>query len=169
MSAFQQSEYHIGALLRWYHLTQRRSGPPAPPEGLPRTPEANFGVLAVANVESLDARYPSESWTPVIRTRPLLAYAALTPVEVVMACHGYEYQACEYAEWDQSEAKQLIAFILHEADANIPGYGDAETWSIDEAWTDKRNDGMGEGDRGQLISGLAKAIEDRAREGGPSL
>lgn len=142
MSAFQQSEHHIGAIVRWYLMETRQcdrrhnwnDGP------------ALFDMLAGENVKSLQARYPDivsapandNEWNhPVPRTLKIHDYAPLTTGELVMAVRGYEYQACEHDGWQKSEAYRFCQILRDEALNKLAG--DANTWSIDETFGKDRS------------------------------
>ena len=53
------------------------------------------------------------------------------PVQVIKACHCYEYQACEHPGWAGSEAKAVTDALLAAAVRALPGYEDAE-WGAPE-------------------------------------
>ena len=52
-----------------------------------------------------------------------------TPVGVLKACDGYEYQACEHPEWETSEAHAFINALRRRAIHALPGYDEA-AWEV---------------------------------------
>ena len=54
----------------------------------------------------------------------------LTPVQILMALSGFEYQACEHPGWENSEAHAFCEALQREAIRALPGYDDAGTWEI---------------------------------------
>ena len=46
-------------------------------------------------------------------------------VQVIKACHCYEYQACEHPGWETSLARQFTLDLVDAACAHLPGYDDA--------------------------------------------
>ncbi len=100
-------------------------------------------ILALANIESIKARYPRSSgneanfFFPDIKANEeyiklCQAYQPAptkTPVEIVKLAHCFEYQSCEYKGWETSQAKKLIESIISSAICQVPGYEVAE-WSI---------------------------------------
>ena len=94
-------------------------------------------ALVVENVASVSYRYPGESTDlpgPVAEYyREPYAYAPgrrLTMVEGFMALDGLEYQSCEHPGWNGSLAKTFLDALRKRLWQSLPGYGDAETWSI---------------------------------------
>lgn len=54
------------------------------------------------------------------------------PVEVIKALHGYRYQACEHPDFWKSEAAQFVDALLEYAIDALPGYDQADTWSVNQ-------------------------------------
>lgn len=88
-----------------------------------------FGQMLVdANYASVNARYGEDTKAPTYHfKRPTYAY--WPPVAILKALDGYEYQACESADWDTSDARrccdQLRRLVIH----YLPGYEEAD-WEI---------------------------------------
>jgi hypothetical protein len=59
---------------------------------------------------------------------------ALSPVEVLKACDGLDYQSCEHPGWKTSEAKRFLDAIRDAAIKTLPGYEEA-TWDIRDSDT----------------------------------
>jgi hypothetical protein len=53
-------------------------------------------------------------------------------VDVIKACHGYIYQACEADDWKDTEAHAIINAIEGAAIRSLPGYQDSSAWSLSE-------------------------------------
>lgn len=56
----------------------------------------------------------------------------LTAIEGLKALDGYEYQSCEHPGWSSSEAKSLCDSLRSRLIDRLPGYSEADTWSISE-------------------------------------
>jgi len=52
-----------------------------------------------------------------------------SPVAVLKACDGYEYQACEHPGWEASEAHAYINALRRRAIHALPGYDEA-AWEV---------------------------------------
>ena len=50
-------------------------------------------------------------------------------VQIIKACHCFNYQCCETEDWDQSFAYRINEYILSSATRFLPGYDDAQ-WEI---------------------------------------
>ena len=67
---------------------------------------------------------------PYIHDAPRRRYSA---AEVLVALHGYEYQACEDAGWPTSTAHELVRALERKMIRELPEYRAADTWSIPNA------------------------------------
>lgn len=141
MSAYVVSDTHINALVSWASdgPARRYAGDASRVEyywsGERRKVCGNeariASVLYAENVRSVNARYQEHqpahgfrySYTRGPKGRPF------SPVEIIRACHGYEYQACEADGWEESEAHAIIRAIERYAMRALPGYDDA-AWEI---------------------------------------
>jgi len=103
------------------------------------TPERIGQALWCTNVASVLHRYPRD--TPATAPGPIgetyyygkhrpAAHADWKMVQILKACHCYEYQSCEHPEWETSEAHAILAAIESAAVRALPGYDDAP-WGID--------------------------------------
>ena len=84
-------------------------------------------LLQRQNLASLSARYPDEpkeSPEPV-RASEIPRIQPLDPVQVLLSCDCYEYQACETPDWRKTEACSVIDEIRKVAIASLPGYDEA--------------------------------------------
>lgn len=99
------------------------------------TAESWGAVLVAQNRRSVDYRYDESEWEQVYTfPRSALRRVPLSPVELLRAINGYEYQACETPDWYRTEARQLLDVIRDVAVRALPGYEDGP-WSISEgAW-----------------------------------
>lgn len=143
MSAYQVSPNHLGALVRWYLSDHGRGiGQAFLPYWRGHQPNHNdaddmLACLAEECYRSVRYRYPTGPLPgliafpdgPVVCQGPLSQYPLLSPVEVLKAVHGLEYQSCEHPEWEQSEAYRLLRNIERTAMCALPGYEEA-AWSL---------------------------------------
>ena len=53
----------------------------------------------------------------------------IDPMQVLKACNCYEYQTCERADWEASEAYRFISALKSAAVSSLPGYK-VSKWSI---------------------------------------
>jgi len=95
------------------------------------------------NVRSVRFRYPNDAgdelpgpygFTPGDADAYTLAPLAepLTPEELMLAIHGFEYQSCEHEGWRKSDAFAFCRALEREAMRRLPGYEAADTWGIDD-------------------------------------
>ncbi len=66
------------------------------------------------------------------RTYVLRPIRQLEAVEIVKACNGYRYQACECKDWLETEAFEIYDSLREEAIRALPGYEEANTWEVYE-------------------------------------
>jgi hypothetical protein len=57
-------------------------------------------------------------------------WRVLPAVAILKAIDSYEYQSCEHPEWKESEARHFCDALRHSLIERLPGYEQAETWSI---------------------------------------
>jgi len=129
MSAYQVSRAHVATLALFGEgSTSRRFG------GL----VGLANLLAQANVESLKARYPQDDVEAHAFANEAAVYDAarielMQPIVMLKAVQCFEYQACEYEGWGESDAKLACSWIKSEAIRKLPGYDEAAGWDIDDA------------------------------------
>jgi hypothetical protein len=97
-------------------------------------------MLWTENVRSIHARYPDTleggtypgpcDFTPedVMGYTWPMSGRQLTAIEGLKALDGYEYQACEHAEWPDSEAYRFCDALRRALVSCLPGYSEA-SWS----------------------------------------
>ncbi len=85
-------------------------------------------MLLFENMRSVAHRYDEALELPDYDYQRLAR--RLTPVEVLLAISGYEYQACEHPGWEGSEAHAFCAALTKEAIRKLPGCGEADTWEV---------------------------------------
>ena len=143
MSAFVVSHKHINTLLSY---ANRQDNPlhfylsgdvvlrADQVDDLQRAAE----ILLAENYSSVFARYPDTAADPT--TVPgIIAEAGqsitfrfepdVSAVQILKGCQCYDYQACETADYDQSDAKRIINRLKSEAIHRLAGYDDAQ-WEI---------------------------------------
>ena len=86
-------------------------------------------ILLAENVRSVNYRYSGQiEAEPYKFVYPSRRY---TPVEIIRACDGYMYQACETPDWKQTQAYAIIHLIRERAIHRLDGY-DAAQWEIND-------------------------------------
>lgn len=88
------------------------------------------GLLLNTNQEAVNTRYGEHDVAPAYVFR--FPARHLKAVEVLKALNCYDYQACELADYEHSDAAAIIDRIRREAIRALPGY-DAAAWEISEA------------------------------------
>lgn len=86
------------------------------------------------NVKSVSHRYPDDPFdlpgrigdAPYLYREDLPLVGNIDPVQLIKACHCYQYQSCEHEEWGSSEACAVIESIINTACHKLPGYEKAE-------------------------------------------
>lgn len=134
MSAYVVPDYHINALVTWamerhglaavtYYWGGRRREV--------RGDEKRIAsVLHAENVRSVNSRYNEAD--PAHGFKFKRVSNRLNPIDVIKACHGYGYQACETADWEQSEAFAIVDAITQSAIRSLPGYEASRAWCLTE-------------------------------------
>jgi hypothetical protein len=88
-------------------------------------------VLYAENVRSVNFRYSESTAASGFRFKNVMTHT-LKAVDVIKACHGYIYQACEADDWKDTEAHAIINAIEKAAILSLPGYQDSSAWSLSE-------------------------------------
>lgn len=136
MSCYLVPDFHINALITWA-VNKHGSNAPSYYWGGQRRKMAGgakrlASVLFAENVRSVNARYrecdPAHGFTYAATSSNILNI-----VDVIKACHGYSYQACEADGWEASEAKAIIDGIEDCAVRSLPGYSDSFAWCLTSA------------------------------------
>ena len=132
MSAYVVPDYHINALISWAAGQHGSNAVSYYWEGKRREvrndAKRTASVLYAENVRSVNARYKDSASAHGFAYKPVANM--LEPVDVIKACHGYGYQACETESWEQSEAFAIIAAIERSAIRALPGYSDSKAWCL---------------------------------------
>lgn len=141
MSAFMVDHEHIDAILSvWIALADRRTGPATyASSGLVYERQsdatAKGRMLLRENLASVSARYPADPSDGLIvdlytfQSCPIDLYRfreIIGRAFRLLAC--YEYQACEHAGWETSEACKFIESIHSELITRVAGYNDPGLW-----------------------------------------
>ena len=157
MSAYIESKAHIGSILRTAYEGPADRGPRYPGDGWHRPyvkgSDGRYGTfgafevdmvgrwLITENVASVKYRYhdePEETlpgpidqwWHEDPLTFDLRQYRRLTAVECLKAISGLDYQSCEHPGWADSDAKAFLDALKDSLIGSLPGYDEADTWSI---------------------------------------
>jgi hypothetical protein len=134
MSAYLVTDFHINALVSWaatrhgshavsYYWNGRR-------RDLRNDEKRVASVLFAQNVRSVNSRYNEADPAHGFVFR--LVVNVLNPIDVIKGCHGYAYQACETADWEETEAHAIIKAIEGAAVRTLPGYAESPAWCISE-------------------------------------
>ena len=83
-------------------------------------------MLLFENMRSVSHRYDDPLDLPEYEYTP---HDGLSPVAVLKALSGFEYQACEHPGWKGSEAHAFCEALRDEAIRRLPGY-DAAEWEV---------------------------------------
>lgn len=119
MSCFICDEKHISALAGFAENAARRDGGSKSAREIAK-------ILYDANVRSFNARYEGR-YQEDIAPFEFDAQAAarvleVPPVAVIVSAQCFDYQACEFEEWEASEARKIIDSIIKDAIRRLPGY-----------------------------------------------
>ena len=133
MSANICPDFHINALVTWAANKHGNNSVSYYWQGSHRPLRGDAqriaSVLYAENVRSVNARYeacdPAHGFSYVPTSHNLL-----NPVDVIKACHGYSYQACETSDWEQTEAHAIIKGIERCAIRALPGYDESPAWCL---------------------------------------
>lgn len=86
-------------------------------------------LLSRQNWNSVNTRYEAEE--PVVIVKFSMKCPPYTPAEIIKACDGYDYQACETADYEDTDAAKIVRVIRHTAINALPEYRSAKTWQIE--------------------------------------
>lgn len=84
-------------------------------------------LLIDANAASVNHRYDEDNAYVYAYRRP--RHIEWSPVELLSAIAGYEYQACETPDWATSEAHAFCTRLRQIVIRHLPGW-DAGPWTI---------------------------------------
>lgn len=124
MSAFVVPHAHIDALVSWA-IDHK-----VPCFFAPDTPRSVAAELFEENCCSVDHCYKEVNIRDYVFTYRDEA-RHLSPVQVIKACKGLEYQSCEHPGWSSSDAQYVLRAIASVAVRKLPGY-EAADWVLDE-------------------------------------
>ena len=155
MSAFLQNDTHISAIVRYgveRQLTVYHPGAPAKITDpgtkwehewhclslTPETAQEAGQVLVNENYRSLNARYGDAGEPHVFQyiPRDCRDFGSLA---ILKACAGYDYQACETDNYDQTYAAAIVNAVRHRAIHSLPGWDAVDTWSI-QPWEEAKHE-----------------------------
>ena len=132
MPAYVVPEYHLNALVSWAANQHGMGAVSYYWSGSRRQVRGDekriASVLFAENVRSVNSRYKESEPAHGFKFKPVPN--VLNPIDVIKACHGYAYQACEATRWEESEAFAIIAGIEQSAIRALPGYAESNAWSI---------------------------------------
>lgn len=132
MSAYLVPDFHINALISFAALQHGARAVSYYWEGKRREIRNDerrcASVLYAQNVRSVNARYQSADEAHGFNFR--LVPHMLQAVDIIKACHGYSYQACETADWQDTEAYAIVQGIEASAIRMLPGYAESDAWCL---------------------------------------
>jgi hypothetical protein len=127
MSCYIVGAHHISAIIRWACENNIKTGYR---NGRylyqPGQEQEAVSLLHAANVRSANERY-NGSDLEVAEYSPKAP--RLTPVQVIRAIDGLDYQCDNWSDWEGSDAQHLLRSLKDKACMELPGYEQAE-WHI---------------------------------------
>lgn len=144
MSAYIVDHDHIDALLSYAIQHQVRYVTPTPNRACIEIDLKNATeigrILLDENERSVRHRYPGcdagelpgtiGQNSALYKFRRWPALVQLPAMTILKACDGFDYQACETDDYDQTLAATIIRAIRKWATSRLPGYSDAPGWSM---------------------------------------
>lgn len=127
MSAWICSDKHINAMVTFAASHDVYVYVKSEPFYVRRNCQMTAEILKAQNVRSVDYRYSEFNCLSPIRYTPTNGYTA---VQIIKACHCYDYQACETPDYEETTAKRICDAIESAAINALPGYDEA-AWGID--------------------------------------
>jgi hypothetical protein len=135
MSSYIVPDHHINTLITWANRQGQASRQvtywwQGKHRNFTDDVERCASVLYAENVRSVNARYreatPADGFVfDFVRVDRLQA------VDIIKACHGYQYQASDTADFEQSEAYAMVQGIEQAAIRTLPGYAESRAWCLD--------------------------------------
>lgn len=104
------------------------------------SPERIAAILHAENVKSVEFRYGHSAIAEpfLIEPEPFTFdprarryHQRHSTVELIKACHCYQYQACEQPKWEQSQAYDFVQRLINQLTRELPGYQGA-AWGLNE-------------------------------------
>lgn len=127
MSAFVVSDKHISAMIQTVTMSGRASYYWNGERHDMRGQRQEIGQkLLDENYRSVNARY-SDSDEP--HQFVMQRVDRVSMVQLIKACHCYNYQACETNDWNETEAHAIVKGIEAYAVRRLPGYEQSD-WEI---------------------------------------
>jgi hypothetical protein len=135
MSAYIVENDHIDALLSYAikHNVRYSPEPSAPSVEITAFNATEIGrILLDENERSVRHRYPGdEDSTADSASYNFRRFAPLPEAMIILkACDGFDYQACETDNYEQSVAAIIVNAIRGSAIPRLPGYSDAPGWHL---------------------------------------
>lgn len=142
MSCYVVQEEHINYLVNaGMRLNQRERFSWLSPNGRRVSLHGNYGdagqMLWDENVMSFNSHYEDHQQALDAYTYTRIPNFIHDPVQVLMSCKCYEYQSCEHAGWEKSEAKAFIDSLKETAIRALDGYDDKKWGAPDCAFPPK--------------------------------
>ena len=140
MSAIIVPDYHINALVSWagdrHGLNSVSYWWNNQGYRIQSNQQRIASVLYAENVRSVNHRYGESTPEDGFYFNHVNT-CSLKSVDVIKACHGYSYQARETGVYYQTEAYKIIQAIELAAIKALPGYEQADTWTLCEPISEK--------------------------------
>ncbi len=131
VSAALSRSFNSSSTFYWMHDGKSKNLHCADLEGASKLGQ----MLWDENFASVTARYPDAAFDELpgeigenfVYGAHDPIYGKFDPVQVIKACHCYQYQSCEHEGWEESEACAFIETLIDCATHALPGY-DAAAW-----------------------------------------
>lgn len=136
MSAYVVTDFHINGLVTWAAMHNGNDKVSYYWEGRRRYIQDDeqrvASVLYAQNVRSVNSRYSEAEPAHGFKFKDVLgSIMHHTQVEIIKACHCYDYQSCQNDDWPQTEAHAIVKAIEDAAIRRLSGYEDA-AWGLRE-------------------------------------
>ncbi len=91
-------------------------------------PEGYALMLHYENMHSFESRYGSDGTIEELKYKKF-PITKVRVVQIIKACHCYNYQVNDTRDYKETEASALISSIIDQATHVLPGY-DTAVWGI---------------------------------------
>ncbi len=124
MSAYIVNDYHISALVNSVSAHEFHTWHNGATQNF--TQESAGQILKDENYRSVNSRYQEDDKAPPFDHDLMVSKQ---PVEILMGCRCFNYQACESDDWDQTLAHSILEMIQSHAIRRVTEGADG--WSFE--------------------------------------